>query len=489
MSLALPENAHLDHLKGQAKALLKALEANDSEALSRARTLGFSPPFRLATAQSILAKEYGFASWAKLKREVEVDRPVFERLLSAVRGGDREEVSRLSIAHPHLLGRRSERDFDAPLLNIAAARNDLKMVALLADLGVDLDARSTWWAGGFNALDSGNEETCRFLLERGATLTPHAAAKLGMADALRAMIARVPDVVHRRGGDGQFPLHFAKTPEIVDLLVDAGADLEGRDLDHEGTALQFRVLDPPIRRRLLERGARPDIFTAVVEDDPDLVAQILEDDPEAVRRKPTDPGNPQIPQAPGAHIYVYVLGSLMPHQVAFNRGKRRAYAAIAERADPPHRLAMAAWAKDRTAAEALAKEHPGLAGRLSAADARVLPDAAWERRLSAVRLMLELGWDVNARGDHASSAIDRAAFHGFADVIEAILPYGPDLTQTNDFGGTPLGACLYGSLHGWRRDGDYARSIALLIEAGAPRPERAGGSELARETLKRYGIE
>jgi ankyrin repeat protein len=359
------------------------------------------------------------------------------------------------------------------------------MIEILLDHGADIDARSTWWAGGFGALDFADEETSDWLLSRGATLTPHAAARLGKFDALRAMLEADPSIVHHRGGDGQFPLHFAKTPEIVDLLVDAGADLEARDLDHNGTALQFRILEAEVRRQLLNRGAKPDIFSAVAEDEPDLVSRLLENDPEAADRKTTDSGNPQLPKAPGEHIYLYLLGTSQPHQVATNLGSKRAFQALWERASPPQRLAMACWAEDRRAALEIAERHPGLAKEISSTNARMLPDAAWIRKTNAVKLMLELGWDVDAVGGEASTAVDRAAFHGFDDVIEAVLPYGPELNRRNVYGGTPLGACLYGSVHSWRRDGNHARSVELLLSAGSPPPEHDIASAEVREVLKK----
>ncbi len=488
MSNSLPENANLDHLKGQAKALFHSLKASEKEALARAANLGFGPPFPLAKAQSILAKAYGFASWTRLKREVEVDRPLFERLAAAVRGGDRETVQALAVRNPALLARFSKSDFDAPLLNLAAGRNDFPMVCLLVELGVDVNARSTWWAGGFGALDFTNEQISDWLIAHGAILTPHAAARLGKVEELRKMLEANPGLVRERGGDGQFPLHFAKTPEVVDLLVDAGADLEARDLDHHGTALQFRILDEDVRKALLRRGAQPDIFSAVIEDDPIAVAQLLERDPEAPDRKTTSPGNPQIPQAPGGHIYLYQLGALQPHQVAFGHGRNQAWVELWERAEDPKRLAMAAWAEDREAAIKLTLRTPELASRLSRADLEMLPDAAWERRVGAVRLMLELGWPVDAvQGEH-SSAVDRAAFHGFDDVIEAVLPFHPNLAQRNTYGGTPLGACLYGSIHSWRKDGNHVRSVELLLRAGAPPPDRVYGSAEVREILAKWGF-
>ena len=58
MSLILPPRPNLDHLKKQAKDRLVALQAA-------------SPGAQLADAQHALARDYGFASWPKLKAHVE----------------------------------------------------------------------------------------------------------------------------------------------------------------------------------------------------------------------------------------------------------------------------------------------------------------------------------------------------------------------------------------------------------------------------------
>jgi hypothetical protein len=78
----LPPRPHLDHLRRQAKALLASLESGDSEAVST--ILNHLPAargmtgeqvrrtqFRLADAQSALARKTGFASWPQLARHVE----------------------------------------------------------------------------------------------------------------------------------------------------------------------------------------------------------------------------------------------------------------------------------------------------------------------------------------------------------------------------------------------------------------------------------
>ena len=82
MDKRLPARPHLDHLRGQAKTLLAQLEDGNADAvrafvehLPAAR--GLKPAalreakFRLADAQSVIARQTGFASWPVLARHVE----------------------------------------------------------------------------------------------------------------------------------------------------------------------------------------------------------------------------------------------------------------------------------------------------------------------------------------------------------------------------------------------------------------------------------
>jgi hypothetical protein len=79
----LPNRLNLDHLKKQAKELIRLYRARDAAAMARFRstlpaTAGLSNEdlstrgLRLHDAQSCLAREHGFASWPDLKRYVEV---------------------------------------------------------------------------------------------------------------------------------------------------------------------------------------------------------------------------------------------------------------------------------------------------------------------------------------------------------------------------------------------------------------------------------
>ena len=56
-------------------------------------------------------------------------------------------------------------------------------------------------------------------------MTVHAAARLGMIDRLRQLVAQDPAVVSARGGDGQTPLHFASTIEMPNSCLLMGPAL------------------------------------------------------------------------------------------------------------------------------------------------------------------------------------------------------------------------------------------------------------------------
>ncbi len=486
MKKQLPQRADLNHLKGQAKTLLSSLNSGDLDAIKRADVIQDS--YRLADAQRILAREYGFASWTKLKYHIVQSADRQKSFFRAVRMGNVMLAKQHLEADKTLLQITDQDSFDAPAINTAASRNDRKMLDLLLDFGADINARSTWWAGGFGALDLADEATSRYLLERGANLTAHAAARLGMVDELRKILKQNPDALHTRGGDGQFPLHFAKTPEIVDILIDAGAEIDARDFDHEGTAAQFLIQNTAVLRQLLKRGARPDIYIATILEDVELLAAIVEADPEALGRTPMMPGNPMIPQAPGMHIYTFNIGIGRPFQIAKRHGKKTALQWLITLSSPKFLFLNACWESDEAEAKRILEANPSLFLTLNSIDKAILPEAAWENKISAVKLMLELGFDVNTVGVHHSSAIDRAAFHGFSKLIEVILPYKPDLSMKNEFGGTPLGACLYGSHNSLRKDGNFPRTAELLIRAGAPLPETASGSSQVIKVLNEHGV-
>ena len=71
MPTDLPLNPNLEHLKKQAKALLDDFQLKKPEALARFGTLSLKDAPKLADAQHLIAQEYGFENWGKLKTHVE----------------------------------------------------------------------------------------------------------------------------------------------------------------------------------------------------------------------------------------------------------------------------------------------------------------------------------------------------------------------------------------------------------------------------------
>ena len=73
----LPARPNLEHLRNEAKQRLKTMRAQDAAV-------------RLADAQRLVAREYGFASWRQLKAAV--DRQERDRVFEAARAGDLDAV-------------------------------------------------------------------------------------------------------------------------------------------------------------------------------------------------------------------------------------------------------------------------------------------------------------------------------------------------------------------------------------------------------------
>ena len=380
-------------------------------------------------------------------------------------------------------------DFDSPVIMSVRSRG---MLDVLLDAGADINARSRWWAGGFGLLDTASPELAAYAIERGATITAHAAARLGMLDKLRALIDADPDLVRARGGDGQTPLHFAATVGIAEYLLGCGTDIDARDIDHESTPAQYMVAKrPEIARYLVGRGCKTDILMAAALGDSDSIRRHLDADPDSIRMRVSDEYFPMINPRSGGTIYQWELGwHVSAVQVARSFGHSESFDLLMERSPADEKLLNACWLHDEAAVRSLLAQQPNLSAQLTPSGQRQLAHAARNNDTMAARLMLEAGLPVDTYTQHHATPLHWAAWHGSADLVGLILRRNPPLDDTsNDYKGTPVDWAVHGSQNGWNRQtGDYTPTLEVLLDAGAPLPGRIGGTDAVQAVLRRHGM-
>lgn len=211
----LPARPDLDQLRHQAKDLLRAVKNGDPRATARLRAVSMEPT--LAAAQLTVAREYGFASWAKLKTEVE-RRAILD-------SGDLTRLTALLAEHAELATDTMRRWRDhplgpAPLSYVAMSRYDTADQRWRDVPGTGALARTLLAAGApvdgapgmtetplITAASYGDAEVTRVLIEAGANLDATASSTAG----------GVP------GGTALRHAAVFGMTEVVDLLAAAGA--------------------------------------------------------------------------------------------------------------------------------------------------------------------------------------------------------------------------------------------------------------------------
>jgi ankyrin repeat protein len=507
MSRELPAKPNLEHLKKQAKELLRSFQQRNSDAEGRFRASASNcipKTAKLADAQHVIARDYGFATWPKLKEHVEslIMTPM-EKLVAAVCAQKSERAARLLIEHPELKAHLDEplHYGDLPVLLAAVQRTDRKTIAVLLDAGADINARGNSWAGGRGVLDECHPDLAPFLIERGALIDAHSAARLGMLEKLRELADADPAIVRARGEAGQMPLHFASTVEIATFLVDHGAEIDARDLLHESTPAQHmvRVIQArhyprdrqDIARFLISRGCEADILMGAALGDLDLVRRHVESDPGCLRVRVSETYFPKQDSRSRGTYYIPALGrERTPHQVARDFGHEDVFRFLMDHSPEDVKLSQACQLGDENLFRAMLGSRPLMVATLSEPERREIVDAAQNNNTDAVRLMLAADWPVDARGEYDMTPLQWASWHGNAEMVREILKYHPQLELSCDHGITALGSALHGSMNGWHRDtGDYVGTVEALLKGGAKTPKVTPdleASEPVRDLLEHY---
>jgi hypothetical protein len=425
------------------------------------------------------------------------DRPLVDRFRHAFAMRDAAALRRLRTHGDEIKHIVNEPmfDFNSPALLVASGRDDVDVVDALLALGADPNRKSEWWAGPFHPLYHARGEVAEHLLAAGATPDACAAAALDRIDLLEPMLAADRSRVHERGGDGQTPLHFARTRRMADFLLAHGADIDARDVDHRSTPAEWMLSDAAdpaksrieVARHLVERGASADIFMAAALGLTDRARTLVDADPGVLALRT---GQGEYGERPPSsyHVYLWSIGpNLTPLQTAAKFGQRETLAFMLRFASPEQQLLVACHAADVDAARRIVAEHPGIVAGLSGPDAAALGDEAWVSNAPAVRLMLQLGFDP-AAGEFGQSALHRAAWAGSPEVVGAILATerGRALlgTRETQFGGTPLGWCCHGSVNNHNPAADHVEVARQLIAAGVVVPDGMEGSDAVNAVLE-----
>jgi ankyrin repeat protein len=409
----------------------------------------------------------------------------------AVLAGDVDGTRRLLESSAFVQARINVPAFAFGQRALHVATGSTEMLELLLSFGADLELRSAWQNGPYTVLDRCDEPAARFLLQRGARLTANVASRLGWFNELRDIVERDPSSVHERGGDGQQALHQAKTVDIADYLIDHGAGIDVPCIDHRSTPAQYALTErTDVCRRLLARGAAPDIFMAAHIGDIEMADRLIDDDRSCLAARINAAGYARVPPF---NIYCWTLGfNKSPHEVALDAGQHRMYERLVERSSPHIRFIEAACRGDERGAREAMTADSSLPASLTEGEHGALAHAIHHSRFDAAAVMLRLGFDPRAPGVDGGTALHQAGWVGHVATIEALVKDGrvPINGRDPTHDGTPLGWAAFGSVHRCAEGSDYIKVIERLIAAGAVVDAHvlasAEGNTLVQETLRKH---
>ncbi len=537
MKKLLPPRPNLDQLKKQAKDLQKLHHAGEAEALRRIAESHPQPgktEFSLADAQLVLAREYGFESWPKLKTHVDAlargDDPRVAAFLQAACAGNQLEANRLLAEIPSLA---SANIYTASMLG------EMDVVRAMLEKEPTLATRKggpKGWepllyvsASRFRRESEGRAagivDVARLLLAHGADpdtfylwegdrKSKQSALYLATSESDNPALARVLLEAGANPNDGESIYHAAERYHIecLELLAEFGVNLSDRIQPWNNTPLYFLLGHKPCKdiakqviqgvRWLLEHGADPNVSSYEYEGRPihlaasggwgaDMFELLWKHGANlTVRRK-------DIKSAPVAMNHTLRpdtvgLASGSAYSLAARYGQTQAMDWLREHGaqtdlTPTEEFFAACGRGDEPAVRAILAAQPELIQSMSDEDKLVLAFAAGDGKAEAVRLMLLAGMPMDIRGDTGGTPLHQAAWYGQLEVVKLLLAHHAPLEEKDTtYGGTPLGWACHGSLNCRNPDGDYPSVVEVLIQAGA-KIEEAGGSEAVQEVMRKYG--
>lgn len=472
----LPAKPDLKHLRGQAKSLLQAARESRADALALVLEFLPAPPTRLrhTDALLIIARQYGFASWPKLKAYVEMlhrftgephradPTTAPDRFLAygcLVYGGD--DPARIDQARELLSSELIRGN-----IHVAAAAGDVAAVATLL-----ADDRSLAGARGGP--------------HRWEPLLYLAYSRVGTGDALAA--ARL--LLDAGGGDPNAGYLWEGNYAFTALTGVLG---EGEDAPNQPRHPQWEAL----ARLLLECGADANdsqgLYNRMFGRTDDHLRLLFEYGLGAGDGGPWYDRFPQVLPSPAqmvedqllwaaehglaARAELLLTHGCNPDGLGFwftdRPGGTALSRALDSGSDQVVSLLRLAGAADVTLAPEAALLAEALAGRTPTADAAVLAAA---RRLQpaailravelgrpdAIRVLAMLGFDLNAG---RRTALHEAAYNGELEIAQLLVSLGADPSRRDaEFDGTALNWAEHAHQD---EMADYLRSLACDDSSG-----------------------
>ena len=489
----LPNDPSLEHLRKEAKRLAQRVRAGDAAAIAQVRE--FHPraaeamtQFALTDAQLAIARRYGFASWPKLKAHLTAIEPfawhtpppqsgaapldeVFVRLACLVygawHGSNIAKAERLLRENPGLA---------SATIYTAAAAGDVDAVlaaihrdpALVNAKGGPLNWQPLLYAC-YSRLDDvppkrSSLEVARVLLARGAD--PNAGFLWNGTYPFTALTG-----AFGRGEDNMNELPHPRCDALARLLLDAGADPNdtqalynrhfepnddhlrllfsyGLGRDHRGPWIRLVPPSFSLSTMLAEQ-----LCWAALHGLADRVKLLVEHGVDVNAPSPRD----------GRTAYEQAV--LNGHPAIAEYLAQHGAARIVLGRDDSFALACIAGRRDEV--QIMLAEDPALLDRLGYEGRVALLHRAVEaRRLDGVKLLVELGADVN--GMIAHTGLDRGALHNAAgggdlDMVKLLIVLGADpALHDYPFHSTPIGWARYGQ---HEPVVDYLARFATIFDA------------------------
>lgn len=472
----LPARPSLEFLRKEAKKRHRSLKEQN-------------PDSSLSQEQHALAREYGFANWAKLVAEVngrqDVDsspRPhdAVQAFLDAAvprpeahhKSGSLAPAEAILEKHPDLASR-----------SLAAACVLGEVEALQEHLQKSVPPSQSESPREWTPLvylcfsrflrdraqpEARFVECARLLLARGASAHEHFLSPQG----------EIESALYGAAG-------IANSAPLTRLLLDAGADpndgealyhaaefsthaalqalLEAKP-DHEWVSYcmchKMDYEDPEGLALFLRHGANPNVLLGrgVFEGSRPLHFAIYRRRSARVLQLLLDAGaDPSLPDKNG----------LTPSRLAARLGQTEALEILGGNdLDAESRYLLALSSGDRATAEAMRKDFPDAPQKYP----HLLVDAAEAGNLEAVRLMLDSDFPIDTRGASYGgwngTALDHAAWAGHAEIVRLLLERGADFRLVHSYNGTALGAAINGASHAGHTRG--AATIDILARAYTP---------------------